>query len=289
MYRFIILLIFVSCLSANTVIRLKDGTTIENDVIKVNRAFMQLANQQGVMIKLIASIQTSDSALVQNIIQVYPHVPVEKVSENRYRLDFSNLEIAVVDDSENDKRKLVRSYAFNLMLNTQRRHLFELNASILTRYGWCGEIGYTHGSDSYPDFITAYDQTLQVDISTESFGIGFGKMFDMHIGRLLTDVNLWLSSSNANIPVTYRIPEEGDSLLIMTNANELVIAPGVTFLKIDSSRLLQVMVGIRYFFDGIMLGDRGWYIEERFYPYDKQFRKRGLSLHLGIGINLPVK
>jgi len=289
MYRIIFLVIFSSLLSANTVIHLKDGTTIEGDVVNVHRTVLQLADQQGIMIKLIAYVQTSDSTFVDAISNFYPRIPVEEISANSFRLDLSDLEVTAVDDSENKKQPLIRSYSFNFMLNTQRRHLLELNARIITHHNWCGEIGFSYGSESFPDAINAYNQKLQVEFSTESMALGFGNIMDINIGYLIADINFWLSSSNASIPVKGRIAAEGDSLLLITNVNEIVISPGLTFLKIDSGEFLHLMVGVRYFFDGIMLGDRGWYIEEKYYPVDKSQLKRGLSIHLGVGINLKVR
>jgi hypothetical protein len=289
MYRLIIFIMLFSSCYTNTIVTLKDGTIIEGEVEKVHRTVLQLDCGSGIMIKLIDSVQTSDSAFVSEICAFYPQIAVEKIAANHYQLDFSALEVPAVEESNTEKQTFIKAYSFNFMLNSQRRHFLEANARIITRYNWFSEIAYSHGTESFPDAISAYNQKLQVDFSTESIAVGFGKKIDIKIGYLLPMINFWLSSSNASIPIKGIIPAEGDSLLLMTNINELVISPGVTFLKLDSGGLLQLMIGVRYFFPGLLLADRGWWIEEIYYPVPKRLLNRGFSIHVGVGINLKVR
>jgi hypothetical protein len=283
MSKIIILFTLFSVLHANTIITLKDGTSIESEIDKVHSTVLRLTDGKGIMLKLIESVKTSDKKFIDEIRVLYPLIPVEKLDENRFRLDFSAVEVKTVEEQNNQKQPFINSYSFNFMLNTQRRHFLELNARIFTTANWYGEIGYSHGDESIPDAIITDTEKSQVDFTTESFALGFGKAIDIKVGQILPSINFWLSSSNANLQV------KDDQLLQMANVNELVISPSITFLKRDKGGLLQLMAGVRYFFNGILLDETGWYIDEKYYPTDKSMLKRGFSIHLGVGINLKVR
>jgi hypothetical protein len=289
MYKVLMLFALGASLCAQTIINLKNGTSIECRVVNVNPTVLQLSTNEGVMIKVIASIQTADTALIRELLDDYPQISSKKISAYSYLLDLSAIEVMPADETKDTMQSFIQSYAFNFMLNSKKRHRIELNARLITRSNWCAEIGYSHGSKTFTDAINAYNQNLTIDFSTESIAIGLGYRIDVTVGYLVPDINIWLSSSNASIPVNYKIPAEDDSLLIITDVNELVISPGLTFVKLDSRGLLQLMIGIRYFSSGHMLADKGWLLDEQFYPVDKKWLKRGFSIHVGIGLNLKVR
>lgn len=292
MIRLILLFIFIiySFLEANTRINLKDGSLLEGDVAEVHRTVLKLKSGHGIMLKLISSIQTNDTSFVQDLRLMYPQLTMERNQNNDYLLDFSNLNITTAAQVKKEERPLIQSYSFSAMINSQKRHLYEINARLFTRYTWTFELGISFGDESFPETVYAREQYLQADFSTVSFGIGAGKSIDIKIGKLLPALNCWISTSDAVLPpLKYMNPDWGDSLTLRVNVNEIIFSPGITFFKIDKSELIMLMVGVRYYFDGIMLGDRGWWIDEVYYPVDKSMLKRGWSVHFGIGINLKAK
>jgi hypothetical protein len=61
MHKALVVITLFSCLTAGTIINLKNGASIEGSVVHVNPTVLQMSTNQCVMIKIIASIQTSDT------------------------------------------------------------------------------------------------------------------------------------------------------------------------------------------------------------------------------------
>jgi hypothetical protein len=247
-----IILIILSSAYANTVVTLKNGTRVEGNIIKVLSTVLVFENNQGVMLKTIKYVQTSDRNLVKEITNIYPQILVEEISQDNYRLDLAGIKIIPSAESNKEKMRFVKSYSFNLVINSEKKHNLEFNAKVFSHYNVFGQ--FTFSLADYKHGIT-------------SAALGFGYAIDLKKIYLLTDINLWVCARYGSV-------------------TEYLLSPGLTIIKPLKNNGVHLIGGICYFSDGKLLIDAGKWQENKYYPLDSKELERGLSYHFGIGINL---